>query len=246
MSFDDSIDTARQALLTERGERTMRLALSLVALLFWFPANAWSEALLFTQFLNSDLSYGTGAPYQFGFDGEAILLNGVKLANHRSLTFEAVGADFVQQTVSTGPGGAVYASEYIYRGGTFRIDFELHSGGAPMYGAFVAPIVEMRVLTSEPEGSPDAWYWLGPGAFDVPTALALGIGTHSLGGFVFIDLIAPNSTNNFGLPAGDYMSPVRGAWDGYTMVDIELFEPPSVILSLLGVIAVWLRRFAAT
>ena len=221
----------------------MRIALSLLALLFCIPGNVWAGAILKTQFLNSDLRYGTGAPYQSGYDGDSVWLNGAELWDSHSGTYEAWGAAFVRQTLIEDAAGGVSASEYLYQGGAFRFDIEVdHGGGDSLHGTFVAPIIELRVLTAEPSGSPDAWYLLGPGTFDGPIARALGIGTHTLGGDVFIDMIAPIHTNNFGLGIGDYTSPVRGAWDGYTIVNVELPEPPVAMLSVVAAITVWLRR----
>ena len=154
----------------------MRVALSLLALLFCTPGNVWADAFLQTSFLNSDLSYGTGAPYQFGYDGESVRVNGNLWGECCAEFYEASGGVFVRQNVGRDAGGNVTSSEYLYEGGTFRIDFRLTNGGGAndVNGSFVAPIIGLRVLTSEPEGSPDAWYLLGPGVFDAPVAHALG------------------------------------------------------------------------
>ena len=216
----------------------MRAALGLLTLLFCISTNVSAGEILHTQFFNSDLSYGTGSPYHLGLDGWAIVLDGLLgVPNTSALDFEATGGAFVHQTLFADATGNVVASHYLYQGGTFRMDILVGSVG----GTFVAQIIEMQVSTREPEGNLYASYLLGPGAFDGPIARAFGIGTNTLGGLVYSDMIVPFRANNFGLLPGDYTSPVRGAWDGYTLVDIELPEPSLAILSLVAVSAFWLR-----
>jgi hypothetical protein len=221
----------------------MRVVLSLVALLLAAPGLVWANPVVSVNFLNSDLIFGSGSPAHYGQDGGRFYVDDTESPLDTYGFYEAMTGPLVQQTLWADASGVVTGSDYYYEGGTFQRELYLGNGGTSASGFFVAPITSLLIRTREspPSGgiqTADAyvWYVLGPGVFDEPIAHALGIGRRTTGGTVFADMIAPEdaSGNNYGVPWGTYTSPERGAWDGYTEVDLTVPEPSVVVLGALA------------
>jgi hypothetical protein len=232
----------------------MRLAASLAALLVLSPCYAAAAPLLSIGYLNSDLTFGLGSPDQFGYDlytgacmGDATL-GGFDCLDAAG-TYQALGGPLANLALETNSSGGVTGSEYLYNGGTFRLDFtNVCDGTRCVDGAFVAPIVSLLIdvqedLNVSSDGSGTALYELGPGLFDASIASILGIRRESLGGSVFSQFLLTDDGNRDGV-AGDYTTPARQAWDGVASVDIAVAVPePSVaLLSALALGAAYCRR----
>jgi hypothetical protein len=208
----------------------MRVAISLAALLLLLPSPAAADQIVDWFYLNSNLTFGFGNAVHSGYDGELDALNAF------GGTFDALSGPFLDQTLVTDGSGTVIESKYFYEGGTFQADFTWQSGGGSKTGSFVAPIITLEIDVLEDHDHAYAYYLLGPGLFDASLADALGVRRPTVGGNVFSDMLLMEDTG------GDYTSPERQAWDGFTYVTVNVPEPPMPILGVLGLGAAWLCR----
>lgn len=200
-------------------------------LLFAVPSLAAASQITFFEFLNSDLTFGTVAPDQFGRDLSAVDVDGHTPSSPGLLgaTWRANAGALVKQTLKKDGNGDVVGSTYVYGPGTFSMDFGV--------GSFEAPIESLTIEADEgPDGSVSANYVLGPGLFDTALANELGIGRHSLGGSVFSGLELTDHGNRPGV-GGTASTSERQAWDGFADVSIPVPEPAATTLLLAGVAA---------
>lgn len=217
----------------------MRIAFSLAALFLLVPSHAVADRVVWMEFLNSDLTFGSVAPDQRGYDLSSQSVSRKPQADAWDgwgTTYHASSGPLVEQTLVRDGSGAVVGSQYLYAGGTFRIDFTLVKDDESRTGSFVAPIVDLTVAVDERfpfDSSVMAQYLLGPGLFDASIASALGIRRRTAGGDIRSDLL---------LIDGGRTSPVRTAWDGVADVTLDVAEPPMALLSVLGLGAAWLWR----
>jgi hypothetical protein len=239
----------------------MRLAILLAAVLSLHPGQAAAAPILSIGYLNSDLTFGFVNPDQFGYDlytgaciGDSVL-GGFECLDAAG-TYQALSGPFVQQTLQKDASDIVVGSEYLYQGGTFRIDFtDICNDTGCVDGSFVAPIISLLVdVAEDPNGLNDgasgsAQYQLGPGLFDASIARILGIRRESPGGSVFSQFLLTDEGNRAGV-AGNHTTSERQAWDGVASVDIAVAvpEPATSLLSALGlgIACVWRRRRTTT
>jgi hypothetical protein len=230
----------------------MRFAPLVLAALLFAPAPARAGAILWMEFLDSDLYYGTIDPGHYGNYGDALHLWDPDAPDDVQLWggfFEATGAHLVEHHYDP----ATQTSTYRYEGGTFDVELPLwREDGRSVTGHYRAPILSLLVTAEDgPGGYVDPRYVLGPGVFDAPVARLLRIDPHSPGG------IAYSSMGGYVCPlpdpecrpsdiAGDYTTEKRHAWDGATWFEIEtepaeMPEPPLGLLGLLGAAGTWAR-----
>ena len=233
----------------------MRLAIPLTAVLCLYPCQAAAAPFLSIGFLNSDLTFGTVNPDQFGYDlYTGACIGDSALGSFECLdaagTYQALSGPFEQQNLREDASDAVIGSEYLYAGGTFRVDFtEVCDDTRCVGGSFVAPIISLLIdVTEDPNGLNDgasgfAQYRLGPGLFDASIASILGIRRESSGGSVFSQFLLTDDGNRAGV-AGDHTTAERQAWDGVASVDVAVAvpEPALSLLGALGVAVAGLRR----
>lgn len=221
----------------------MRIAALLVSLVLFPASQLFAGPVVFMEFLNSNLTFGTGNPNQVGYDASSFDVAGSTPGfDFGGSGYEANAGSLDHQTLNVNGSGDVLGSEYVYTGGTFELFFLLFDGGSPIFGSLIVPIETLTITAGEGDGqSAFASYVLGPGLLDTNIADALGIGRHILGGEGFSQLILTDHGNRPGI-AGDHSTPVRQAWDGVNDVTLEVPEPATFLLLTAGSGALWARR----
>jgi len=221
----------------------MRIAALLVSLVLFPASQLFAAPVLFLEFLNSDLTFGTGNPDQSGKDLSSFDVAGsVPGMDFWNSGYLAQAGALDHETLNVNGAGDVIGSEYVYTGGVFELFFVLEQNGTQTSGSWVAPILTLTITAGEGDGqSANASYVLGPGLLDQPIATALGIDRHIQGGSAFSQLLLTDHGNRSGV-AGDHSTPERQAWDGVTDITLDVPEPASFLLLTAGAGALWARR----
>jgi hypothetical protein len=209
----------------------MRIAALLAGLILFPASHLFAGPVVFLEFLNSDVTFGTLSPDQTGYDLSALQVDGTAAdVGWYFGGYEAIDAVFDHQSLLTNGSGDVTGSQYFYTGGTLAITLFLEKDGASYNGAFVAPIETLVITAGEGDGGlAFAAYVLGPGLFDEPIAAALGVGRRTTGGQGFSRLLLTDHGNRAGV-AGTHTTPERQAWDGVNDITLEVPEPAMLAL----------------
>src|SRR5688572_17370755 len=165
------------------GVSPMRIALSLLVLLFVVPRHTAACPVVEMEFLNSNLTFGESAG-QWGWDLSSFWAPGFDDAswNVWNTGYQAVSGTLGHQTFLTDGEGHVTGTEYVYLGGTFEIFFVLENGDDVRIGSFLAPIERLTVFSGEEAGTAvELLYVLGAGVFDETISGVLGIPRRTAG-----------------------------------------------------------------
>ena len=209
----------------------MRTAALLAGLILFPASHLCAGPVVFLEFLNSDVTFGTLSPDQVGYDLNSLQVDG-NPAEVDSVFggYEAIDAVFDHQALITNGSGDVIGSQYFYTGGTLAMTLILKKNGTLYDGAFVATIETLVITAGQGDGDTAfVTYVLGPGLFDDAIAAALGIGRHTTGGQGFSQLFLTDNGNRVGV-AGDHTTPVRQAWDGVNDIALDVPEPATLAL----------------
>ena len=235
----------------------MRVAPWLLAALVLVAQPAAADTIVWTEFLNSNLTFGTVNPTHVGRDLSTMHVERNGLSEHVDTnfnsTFTALTATFVDLSFAPLAGRPSLEWRYLYEGGTFRMDLRLNTPEGEISGSFIAPILELEIFASDPcvcptnhemgvvVGSAWAWYDLGPGVFDEAIANVMGVSRYTTGGLV------ESSMSLFASDApGDHTTPVRHARDGATWVTLQVPEPSLAVLAVLAAAGLIRHRLNGT
>ena len=224
----------------------MRIAITVLALLALCATPSSADTILTLDSENSRIAFGTWGATHEGLSefGLGIDVNGVNRATDWSVAeagFIATTEQLTLHTLETDGGGTVTGSIYQYQGGTFEMNFVLENQvtGATRSGSFVAPIVGMTLFAGEGAdvccSGVAVFYELGKGLFAASIANALQIRPSTKGGWVDDPFLLI-------FDELDHTAPDRRAWEGASLVTIDVPEPASLLVFGAAVAGVALKR----
>lgn len=220
----------------------MKITISTLALALLFASAAWATSID-GQYMNAGLTFGTAQGSYYSADYARLFVDNdfsTFAEPAESFYSDAFWTDgsFISQATQMDENGQASQSMYVYTDGVVHMSFL----AGTTVGAFSAPLSSMLVLVREGEGdttsrdvSPvQVWISFGQMTLDSSMARALGVGRHVLRGTLY----DPNLTN----VEGDYLTAERSAGEGAGIVALQVPEPSSLVLFLLGTIAALRRR----